>query len=55
MRLGLEKKFKKEVEMPRSKKLDELVKKKEQIRQLRKGPDLEKFLEGKKRKYTSYY
>ncbi|WP_170832864.1 hypothetical protein [Butyrivibrio sp. INlla16] len=25
-------------------------KKKEQIRQLRKGPDLEKFLEGKKRK-----
>ena len=54
MRLGLEKTFKKEVEMPRSKKLDEVEKKKEQIRQLRKGPDLEKFLEGKKRKYTSY-
>ena len=53
MRLGLEKTFKKEVEMPRSKKLDE-VEKKEQIRQLRKGPDLEKYLEGKKRKYTSY-
>ena len=54
MRLGLEKTFKKEVEMPRSKKLDEVEKKKEQIRQLRKGPDLEKYLEGKKRKYTSY-
>ncbi len=53
MRLGLEKIFKKEVEMPRSKKLDEVEKKKEQIRQLRKGPDLEKFLEGKKRKHLS--
>ena len=54
MRLGFEKLFKKEVEMPRSKKLDEVEKKKERIRQLRKGPDLEKFLEGKKRIYTSY-
>ena len=29
-------------------------KKKEKIRQLRKGPDLEQFLEGRKRKFTTY-
>jgi len=28
--------------------------KKEKIRQLRKGPDLEQFLEGRKRKFTTY-
>lgn len=28
--------------------------KKEMIRQLRKGPDLEEFLEGRKRKFTTY-
>ncbi len=28
--------------------------KKEMIRQLRKGPDLEPFLEGRKRKFTTY-
>ncbi len=29
-------------------------KKKEKIRKLRKGPDLEQFLEGRKRKFTTY-
>ena len=29
-------------------------KKKEKIQQLRKGPDLEQFLEGRKRKFTTY-
>ena len=40
--------------MARQKKLDEAAKKREQLRQLRKGPDLEKYLEGKKKKYASY-
>lgn len=32
----------------------EAEKKREIVRQLRKGPDLEQYVEGKKRKFTTY-
>ena len=33
----------------------EAEKKREIVRQLRKGPDLEQYVEGKKRKFTTYF
>ena len=40
--------------MARSKAEIEAEKKKERLRELRRGPDLEQFLEGRKRKFTTY-
>ena len=40
--------------MARKKELSEEDRKKELIRKLKKGPDLEKYLEGRKRTYVSY-
>ena len=40
--------------MARSKAEIEAEKKREKLRELRIGPDLEHFLEGRKRKFTSY-
>lgn len=40
--------------MARSKEEIEAAKRREKIRELRRGPDLEHFLEGKKRKFTTY-
>ncbi len=40
--------------MARSKVEIEAEKKREKIQVLRRGPDLERFLEGKKRKFTTY-
>jgi len=40
--------------MARSKAEIEAEKKKERLRELRRGPDLERFLEGRKRKFVTY-
>lgn len=40
--------------MARSKAEIEAERKREKLRELRRGPDLEQFLEGRKRKFTSY-
>lgn len=40
--------------MARSKAEIQAEKKRERLRELRRGPDLEQFLEGRKRKFTSY-
>ena len=40
--------------MARSKAEIEAEKKKERLRELRRGPDLERFLEGRKRKFITY-
>ena len=40
--------------MARKKELDEAERKKELLRKLRKGPDLDKYVDAKKRRYTSY-
>ena len=40
--------------MTRKKELDEAERKKELLRKLRKGPDLDKYVDDKKRRYTSY-
>lgn len=40
--------------MARKKELDEAERKKELLRKLRKGPDLDKYVDDKKRRYTSY-
>ena len=40
--------------MARSKEEIEAAKRREKIRELRRGPDLEHFLEGKKRKFKTY-
>ena len=40
--------------MTRSKAEIQAEKKRERLRELRRGPDLEQFLEGRKRKFTSY-
>lgn len=40
--------------MARKKEIDEVERKKELLRKLRKGPDLDKYVDDKKRRYTSY-
>ena len=40
--------------MARKKEIDEAERKKELLRKLRKGPDLDKYVDDKKRWYTSY-
>jgi len=40
--------------MARKKEIDEAERKKELLRKLRKGPDLDKYVDDKKRRYTSY-
>nr|WP_297708070.1 DUF6462 family protein [uncultured Butyrivibrio sp.] len=40
--------------MTRKKEIDEAERKKELLRKLRKGPDLDKYVDDKKRRYTSY-
>lgn len=40
--------------MARSKAEIEAERKREKLRELRRGPNLEQFLEGRKRKFTSY-
>lgn len=40
--------------MARKKEIDEAERRKELLRKLRKGPDLDKYVNDKKRRYTSY-
>ena len=40
--------------MARSKAEIEVKKKKERLRELQRGPDLEQYLEGRKRRFTTY-
>ena len=40
--------------MARKKEIDEAERKKELLRKLRKGPDIDKYVDDKKRRYTSY-
>ena len=54
MRSGIEKKQKGGQSVARKKEINEEERKKELIKKLKKGPDLDKYLQGKKRTYITY-